>query len=70
MSSQMRHHKVFKLALQGSAGLRVCAEGENRRGTALLTAFSNLPQPSLDTPLQAAELGGTWKTPRFGPVAG
>jgi hypothetical protein len=70
MSSQMRHQEVFELALRGSAGLRVCAEGENRRGIALPKAFSNLPQPSLDTPLQAAELGGTSKTARFGPVAG
>jgi hypothetical protein len=30
MNSPMRHQTVFKLALRGSAGLRVCAEGENR----------------------------------------
>ena len=70
MKSPMRHQTMFKLAPRGSAGLRVCAEGENRRGIALLKAFSNLPQPSLDTSRRAAELGGTWKTPRFGPVAG
>ena len=70
MSSPMRHQSMFKLALQRSAGLRVCAEGENPPEIALPRAFSILPRASLDTPLQAAELGGTSKTPRFGPVAG
>jgi hypothetical protein len=66
----MRHQTVFKLALRGSAGLRVCLEGENPPKIALPKVCFTRSTASLAASLPAAELGGTWKTPRFGPVAG